>query len=65
MLLSLCAIFGAENKIVVLIYQFVFIAKQTKSLNSQITSLAKRDLHRLDIKPLIFIFHYDHMQDFV
>lgn len=40
-LLFLCAIFGAGNKIIMSIYQFLFLAKQTKSLNSQITSLAK------------------------
>lgn len=39
-LLFLCAIFGAGNKIIMTIYQFLFLAKQIKSLNSQIISLA-------------------------
>jgi len=49
------------------IYQILFLAKQTKCLNSQIISLAEsyRDLHRLDIKQLIFICHYNHTQIFV
>lgn len=32
------AIFGAGNKIVMPIYQFLFLAKQTKSLSSQMIS---------------------------